>query len=328
MDRKLLPSTSNSSSSIQKDIGSPEVLVDNWTYWIAREFLISLQSATTVSINLEDLLTVLDLRGDHGFEGLFNDLAEKKEEVQSQFYTLERINDIKDNLEIYYDDFIALKVEKLSQQIQSESVELLNKLIKIEFDKASPEKLMPFIKELSKELLYIRRDLEKEKKWHSERKKSAWKAFYKLCEIEDTLKKNTVWNAVFLALKSKLEIEKCDAFRYIIIELIKLCQSYYDHVNRSQIMLENIKISLENKSSLNIIVSLPVFSKLEKINYEQEKRLLEVWNGGHKLNYWGSSPVSWQQVESKMLSNLKPIILSIFAEFQASFVQYLKTEDL
>lgn len=324
MDRKLLASTNS------KDLKfSPSnVLIQNWTYWIAREIICSFQSDNKVSTLTEDILTVLDLDGSHGFNFLFEEIVSKKHELKSEFRTSKQIDSYKHNFEAYYLDSITLEAEKLNLAFRTESTRLLNKFLNSEFDKASPESLLIFTKELSQKLLYKRTEIEKDKSWFVERENSAWETFYKLRDKEKANEENFACNAVFIALQAKLEVEKYNVISNVILELIQLCQSYYGHANRSFIMLENIKASLENKSSINIIVSFPVFGKLKIVDFEEQKKLLEVWNGGQKLNFWGSSPVSWQQIEAKLISNLEPIALLIFEEFHSSFIQHLTIEDL
>jgi hypothetical protein len=330
MERKLLVDTADNNTSnlsIQRKTRPSEVLLENWTYWIARETVITWQSSKSVSLNVDDVLTVLNLEGDHGFNLLFDTLGDKKKLVQSQPYSLEQPSSIQVNLDVYFNEFIALDVESLNYDLQLESKAILNKFLKMEFEKASPEHLMQFTEELAKKLLCKRQELEEEKKWHCERQDSAWKAFYRLCELEKKTKNKKIWNAAFLALNSRLSIEKYNHISYVIAELIQLCQSHYSIANNSFLMLEKIKTSLENRSSFNIIVSLPVFSKLNVINYDEQKELLEVWNGGHRLNFWGNSSISWKKLEERLLSNLEPVVLSLLDEFQSSFLQHLTIEE-
>ena len=120
-----------------------------------------------------------------------------------------------------------------------------------------------------------------------------------------------------------MESEKYGCISFIIVELIQICQSYSIIIKESFKVLEQIKQSLQEKNSLNIALSIPVFSLLEKINVDEQEKLLEIWMGGHKLNHWGHSPASWQSIEDKLISNIEPVVWAIFSEFEVLFMDYL-----
>ena len=87
-------------------------------------------------------------------------------------------------------------------------------------------------------MLGERGKLEKKKNWNFEREKSAWNSFYKLHDLQEN---KNIWNAVTIALKAKLEFERCNYISFLIVELIQICQSYSGHVKRSFTVLEKYK---------------------------------------------------------------------------------------
>jgi hypothetical protein len=328
MDRKALVATNSTPSDLNpsRKLKVSSVLIESWTYWIASEVITSFQSKKTVSINVENAIQVLELDKDRGFSKLANELIHKKLELENELTTHEQLDLIKETWEVYYFDVVAPEVVNLSRDTQLQSTNILKNLIDTQFEQASPESLMSFLEQITQKLVSKRGELEVQKGWNSAREKSAWSAFYKLHQHKGSLNDSkSILNAIKIGLESKLEIDKYDCINFVTFELIKVCQSYYGHVEQSFICLEQIKNSLKDKNSLNIVVSLPVFSLLNKVNIDEQEKLLEVWIGGHKLNYWGNSPASWQQIEGKLLSNLEPVLLSIVAELEAYYIEHLTT---
>ncbi|MBW4532320.1 MAG: hypothetical protein KME09_00100 [Pleurocapsa minor HA4230-MV1] len=313
----------NSNLHTQNKFKVSDVLIKGWTYWMASEVINLLQNQYLVSINADLVMEALELEKERGFSKLLTEIIDKKQELENDI-TAKDLAIVKNSLDIYYHDTIFFKIQELSQKLQTESTSLLRNLLNVQFAEASPKNLLDFLKQLIKKLISQRGKSETKKIWYVEREKSAWHAFDKLYQYEELEQNNTsMKNAIDIAFEAKLEAEKYEQMSFVIFELIKVCQTYSSHVNQSFILLEHIKNSLKDKNSLNISVSIPVFSLLNKIDSKEQEKLLEIWLGGHKLNYWGDSPASWQQIEAKLLSNLEPIMLSIFAEFEAAFIEHL-----
>ena len=120
----------------------------------------------------------------------------------------------------------------------------------------------------------------------------------------------SVWNALSLYFEFKLKAENYKLLTQTALSLLRFCQINLDSVRRSLAILEQILVSLRTKGDFSSI-SHPVFTDLKTIDADQPKKILESWIG-HPLNYWGDSPVSWQQIEAKLLSSIKPITAQIF----------------
>lgn len=315
MERKLL--TSADSDNFKRNFKISRVLIDNWIYWIASEIITLLQSQKPVNIKVDNIIQVLDLDRDCGFSSLLEELNNKKQELEHSISP--QHSEIREILELYFCDIILFQIRDLSQDLHLEFSNLLKNLIDVQFDQASPENLIVFLKELIQKLVSKRGELEIKKRFYIEREKSAWRSFEKLSEQSD----KSMWKAVEVALESKLKSEKFICVNFVVAELIQNCQSYSITVKRTFTLLEHIKQSLQDKNSLNIIVSIPVFSLLEKISVDEQEKLLEIWIGGLKLNHWGNSPTSWQAIEQKLIANIEPVAHSIFSEFEALFIDYL-----
>jgi hypothetical protein len=315
MERKLL--TSVDSDNFKREFKISKVLIDNWIYWIASEIITLFQSQKPVNIKVDNIIQVLDFDRDCGFSSLLEELNNKKQELEHSISP--QHSEIREILELYFYDIISVQIRDLSQDLHLEFSDLLKNLIDVQFDQASPKNLIVFLKELIQKLAYKRGELETKKRFYIEREKSAWKSFEKLSEQSD----KNMWKAVKIALESKLESERRSCISFIVAELIQICQSYSISVKRTFTLLEQIKQSLQDKNSLNIIVSIPVFSLLNTISADEQEKLLEIWIGGLKLNHWGNSPASWQAIEQKLIANIEPVAYSIFSEFEALFVDYL-----
>lgn len=316
MERKLL--TSVDSNDFKREFKISRVLIDNWIYWMASEIITLFQSQKLVNVKAEHMIQVLNFDRDCGFSSLIDELNNKKQELGNST-SRQHPDIIRDTLEIYFNEIISFQIIDLSQDLHLEFSNLLKNLVDVQFDQASPKNLMDLLKELIQKLAYKRGELDTKKRFNIDREKSAWKSFYKLSELED----KSMWKAVEIALKSKIESERCICIGFIVAELIQVCQSYYKIVKKSFDVLEQIKQSLQNKNSLNVTLSIPVFSLLEKVNIDDQEKLLEVWIGGLKLNHWGTAPVSPQAIEEKLISNVKPLVHAIFLEFEKLFVDYL-----
>lgn len=330
MDRKALAATNSTPSDLTfpKKLKVSNVLIEGWTYWLASEVITSFQSKKTVNIKVESAIQTLELNRDYGFGRLSKELINKISELEEEITTSEQLDIIREKLDVMYFDVVASEIENLNRDFQVQSIKLLKNLIHVQFEQVSPVSLMSFLQEMNHKLLPKRKELEAQKSWNIKRENSAWSAFYKLYQHEGSLQeqdRKSIGNAIKIALESKLEVEKYSHINFVIFELIQVCQSYYIHVEESFKKLEQIKNSLKEKNPLNIVVSLPVFTLLNKVNIDEQEKLIEVWIGGHKLNHWGNSPASWQQIEKKLLSNLEPVVLSIIAEFETYYIEHLVT---
>jgi hypothetical protein len=328
MDRKALVASSSPPSDLdpQKKLKVSNILIESWTCWLATEVITSFQSRKTINIQVENAIQALELDRDCGFNKLSNELINNIQELEEEITSHEQLNIIREKLEVMYFDIVAPEVENLNQEFQTQSINLLKNLINVQFEQASPVSLMSFLPEMIHKLLPKRKKIATHKRWHEDREKSAWNAFYKLCQDKGSLQdKKSIWNAIKIALVSQLEAERYTHLGFVIIELMEVCRSYQRHVKASYDKLEQIKNSLKDSNPLNIVVSLPVFSLLDRVNVDEQEQLLEIWIGGHKLNNWGNAPADWIQIKKKLLSNLEPVVLLIFAEFETYFIEHLVT---
>ena len=315
-------------------VGHPsQILLDNWKLWMAKEVVEQWQSNQEVQLNLDDTLNNLNVTKNNYFNVLLEQLKLKIELTKKTIVSLQQLEQERTNLEEYFFQKIINKTQEAHYSIRDNTLKIFDKLVASDCHHASPQKLILFFKKLSEGLSWLRNKFEKQRINYLKKESSSWQAYFRLSEklnsssgntLEDKGIEESIWNAISLGFESKLNIEKYAIYNQVIVNLIQLCQSYYNSANRSLKLLKKIEVSLKKKSSLDLI-SLPVFTNLKKIDTKTQRRLIEVWIG-HSLNYWGNSPVSWQQIEAKLLENIEPVALALYKDFEHCFIEHTTRE--
>ena len=312
---------------------SPRDLLENWQIWMAIEVVEQWLEASP-SLKQSDILNSFDLLRiqNDSFNLLFQRLIVEIEQSKELNNSLEDIDKLRNYLlKEYYQNNILLELQQTNHNIRKEKIEVLHQLVSTDYQQASPVKLSLFLQDFVTGLVSQRNHLEQEKIKYLKKEISAWQAFFNLCNklnnsvknsIEYLCIKECVWNSLLVSFESKLKVDTYTSYSQTLLDLIHSCRSYYDSVNLSAKKLEEIQTSLKQKCTLELI-SLPIFTELKRVNSGEQKKLIEIWVG-HSLNYWGNSPVSWQQIEAELLKNIEPLIIELYKDIHHYFKEHLK----
>ena len=319
--------SNNQSTSINakpNNFQPSQSLVDNWKLWMAIEVVEQLKSSELTSLQLSSIINTLDFSKRDVFVSQFDKLNQKISFLNLDNISIENVGKVKDSLEKYYFDTIDLEMQKSSQELTIITNNKLRQLLSEDIKKASPQKLMKLLEDLVKILASNKNDFEKSKIGFIKQENAAWNAYYNLIgssfsKSEYLDNKESICKALSICFISRLQVSKYSIFSQTILNIIQICQSYYDSCRRSKRMLDRIQASLSKKCSLNLI-SLPVFTMLNRIDISEQKKLIEMYTG-HHLNSWGSALVSWQQIEAKLLENLDYIALKLYKDLQTCFME-------
>jgi len=302
-----------------------ERLVENWKFWIAHEVVEQWQQS---SQDRTDLKITLNLDDKQFLSETSDKLKAKIESEKLALNASENIEKAKLSIEKYFDE-IALSFQKRLKTKRSISTKSFKESLSANFHALSPDNLTSLIANYANFFTKRRNYFETEKNTHLRRQASAGIAFINLSEKFNSLASNSlgymtmkesIWNALRVYFESKLLAKNFTVLHQTTLGLLELCQSYLDSVTRSSEVLELILKSLKGKSSLDIL-SIPVFSYFKKINALEQKEKIEIWSG-HRMNHWGNAPVSWQQIEARLLENLESVAFDIYMEFQECFFEH------
>lgn len=323
-------------NQLQYDSNSPQIayqpskaLLENWSLWMAYEVVEQWLTASQVSFEQPDIINLIPKEtGKVYLEKLYL----KIQQLKNLSDCVKDLENAETEIKQYLYNELIIQIQGTLQASRVKSIESICQLISKNRQQASLETLTAFFRDLCKFLNDRRKDFEEKKIDNLRRENSAWQAYLKLSHqlkvnqfiSVDKIDKSTeeaVWRAICMCFESLLNAEYYAAQSQIILSLLHSCQTYCDSVNRSTEILHRIQESLKKKSTLEVI-SLPVFTYLKKIDAAHQKRLIEIWIG-HSIDHWGNSPVSWQQIEAKLLKNLEPVALNTCRDFQHCFLEHL-----
>lgn len=207
---------------------------------------------------------------------------------------------------------------------RTKNAEVMQQLISVDWQSSSSPQLAAFFNGLLKKLIAQKIDFEHNIKICEEYETSAWEAFLNLNQrlqkvIVDSVQYNNItnskWRAISVIFEARLKFEYYQDSLYGLQNLIDSSEKYYDLVSRSSQILEHLQKSLNQRYVSEFkVTSLPAFMYLHQINAAEQKKEIENWIG-HSINYWGSSSISWQEIEKKLLENLEPITLNVYKDF-------------
>jgi hypothetical protein len=301
-------------------------LLDSWKSVIAKEIVEEWQH-TTSELKLGDVLVnSLNLTTQQN-EKSFDILQKKlrlniwqiKESISFADFNLNSNKLLFKSLDDVIEELKAtLKISR------AKNTEVMQQLISVDWQSSSSHQLATFLNGLLKKLIAQKFDFEHNIKICEEYETSAWEAFLNLNQklqkvVVDSVQYNNItdskWRAISVIFQARLKFEYYQDSLYGLQNLIDSSEEYYGLVRRSSQILENLQESLNQRYALEFkITSLPVFMYLNKVNAAEQKKEIENWIG-HSINYWGSSSISWQEIERKLLENLEPTILNIYRDF-------------
>lgn len=303
-----------------------KTLLENWKLWLAHEVVTQLKKFQEVRLELNSIcseLGIIDSRN-QVFSTFNKHFSQKVLSLKSKLLTLEEVNSCRLELEQFYSQVVFKHLQKVEQDWQKRTTQRLQEFLSKDISRASPIRLIKFLKDLIGVFVFQRNIQEKQKIYNLAIEESATRAFKNIYELSD---RDSMWNAVVVIFESKLLKDVYSICSQIYFNLVQLCQSYCQLSRRSLLMLEKVEASIEAKCSIDL-VSVPVFTLLKKIDIEHQLNLIELWMG-HGINYWGNTPVSWQQLETKLLQNIEYPAQELYLDFRACFMQNINLhEDL
>ena len=314
--------------SLAPQLQPSKTLLENWKLWLAYEVITQLKNSQAVELDLTSICTdlgTIDSRSDV-FSTVFQKFSQKVNCLKTQIYSLEEINySSRIELEQFYNKAVFQHLHKVGQDWQMSATQHLQSSLSKDISQASPEKLMTFLEDLIEFLFLQKQYFEEQRIDNVTIEQSASKALNNLHNL--SLGRDSMWNAISIIFESKFQKDVCSICSQINLTLIQLCQSYCQLSRRSLMMLEKIETSIKGKCTIDL-VSIPVFTLLKKIDIVHQRSLIELWMG-HKINYWGDTTVSWQQLESKLLQNVEYSAQELYLDFRACFLKEINiSEDL
>jgi hypothetical protein len=295
-----------------------ESLLYNWKLWIAQEVVVQLRDNQAEELDWAQVIMQLDLSEKKVFSALFKEIEQEFEQIKAQISLVIEPEKAQASLEEFFLKITQKQLHQKSQKLKYQMTEYLQSSLSSDFQQASPRKLIKFLEDLAKSLFYQKNDFEKQKVYYRKQENAAFQAFVKLKENQDP---KGIANSLLLIFKSKLNIDVCEIYSCTLLNLIQQCQTYCESSRRSEVMLNKIEASLKAKTSIDLI-SLPVFSILNQVDIDRQRALLEL-STSHSLNVLGTSIITWQQVEAKLLQNVESVARKVCSDFQSQFMDHL-----
>lgn len=298
-------------------------LLDNWQIQIAKQ-MVSQWQTTPCSQLSETSLKSIDSTNQEAkkkFAVLLDKLQLKIQ--QKSELTIDKFVLYDDEDLLRFSEGMAEELDKILHDSKIKNAESIEKIVAINWQKASPQKLKNIFANLGKKLVVEKNNYDKKRKQQLERQSSAWQVYFRLNQklhksmvnsSVDQAVADSMWRAISICFESKLKIKFLEDYCYTIKTLIKLCSTYYELVDSSCQVLEEIEKSLSERqaSALNII-SLPAFMFCGDTVWQQKNELETKL--GHSLNYWGKSSISSQEIEQILLENIGTIVLDNYPKF-------------
>lgn len=298
-----------------------QFLLKTWKICMALEIIRQFQADSnkvSETANVDNIINLFDKSGCKAhFLQLHQVLEQQADALRLEFRTVEDLAIAKQELEELFFGEISVKIQQISQNIQKTEILGFKKILVTQFKQAYPAPVLSWLEQLSQVFRFHKNQHDRMQIYYVEQQTAAFKSYNNLnkkkwnINFEDKI--SHLWNAIVLGIKSMLFIEEQKIFSRMFFDLAQLCLTYTSYVENSVSLLKEIENSLLEKSNIDLI-SLPVFTLLKRLDVKKEQKLLEVWVG-HCLNYWGNAPVSWLQIESKLLNNLTFTAESVLEDF-------------
>lgn len=297
-----------------------QVLIDNWKLWMTKEIVVQLKTKNNVKSQLSNLSNVLNFDDLADLENIFGQYKQRVSNFKqscNSFTDLEIATNILDKI---FNNLISKELKPGVNRLKVLSRDRLNEHLSEDLEKASPENLINYLKEVAKLFLVQRNKFNQEKLNLIAQKESASQAYNNLLQIENyQSEEESIWNALTLIYQLQFLIELKQMLSEIMLGLIQLTQKYYNSVNKTLGLLEDVELSVTKDCSL-ILLSVPIFTSLNLINIYRQQKLIDEWIGA-KINYWGNSEISSQQLKAKINNNIDSLARKIFHDFQLEFLK-------
>ena len=300
-------------------------LLDIWKLSIAEELITRWQNVE-LDLEFEDSLSILKKINEQTLSVLLTKLNSKINQLKQTKESNENLENLISWLENYFFDEIIPELRQSLQTLKAKNVENAERKISVDWSKSSPKKLTIFLENLFQTLTKDKDNLEKQRIIYLKQEASAWQQYFKLKtqlatpqSINYQNELEIIWSAIAQIFKSKLYVENCAGFGYILESLINLFEKYHNYTSRSLQLLDRVQESIQQKIFSDLIY-LPLYDYLDKIDAVSQNEAIVAWLG-HSIAHWGYAPVSWQQFEAKLLENSKSIAREIFQEFHDSFIE-------
>ena len=282
-------------------------LIDRWKNLIALEVVSQLRGEATQKSELEDIsIPPMNLKSE--LPMIINLLEQEAKPVK----TLANIADLvreKKRLEKYcLQNLVKNEIQLKLDSLRRSKITLLKSILEINAKEYRPPDASLRAKKLASKLLDLKLEAESIVREKQLLQKNAWEQYDR-----ESSKKNlqNLYIQITNGLKAKIEEEYYQALVVqLYLEAHQLCKIYQDWTDASLEVLKKIQKSLEE----TCIRQKNFQSFKNKVDIAREQKLLEVWTG-HPVNFWGNTPVSWQQIESKLLENLTQSAEKLSQEF-------------
>lgn len=219
---------------------------------------------------------------------------------ERSFFSSQLLEKAQKQIDSWFDEEVETKIYTSTRELRLLAVDRLDKIIAPYWQNASPENLVFFFTELSKQLSAHRQQYQQNSMKFLNQSNNAFNSLAvckkKVDENQEKLLEQKHWcesafRAIILGFDSKLESEVHDAMAQILAHLILSSQFYGDAALKTNNLLKEIEGSLLRRLK-------PTLESLEL------KTEIEVWLG-HRLNQWGSSPsITSNTIEEKLLSKI------------------------
>lgn len=297
-----------------------EVLINNWKLWITKEVVVQFQTRNNMKSQLSNLSSVMDFNNLTNFENIYSQFNNKIVKLKQSCNSFAGLEIATNRLDKIFNNLIAKNLKSEVNRLEVVSINKLNEHLSEDLEKASPDNLRNYLKEVAKLFLAQRNKFNQIKINLIKQKKSANQAYNNLLQIENyQSEKESIWNALSLIYKLQFLIELKQLLSEIMLNLIQLNQEYYNLVNKTLKILEEVEISVTKDCSL-ILLSVPIFTSLNLIDIDEQQQLIDKWLG-YKINYWGDSNISSQQLKAKIINNIDDLARKIFHDFQLDFFE-------
>ena len=310
-------------SNEAKHIYQPSpILLNIWKLLIANQLITQWQNVE-LNVKIENALDIFERTNEQTLSTLLTNLESKINQLKQTKELVENPENTISWLENYFFDEIVPKLRVSFQTLRAKNIENIEKLISVDWSRAGPKNLTIFFGNLLQVLTEDKNNFDRQRIIYLKQEKSAWQQYFKLrpqlnrpSDYHNELE--LMCRTIAQIFKLKLYAENYAGLSYALESSINLFQTYYDYATRSSKLLKQVQGSIDEKVAKDII-SLPVYMYFDRIDVASEKEALVSWLG-HSIGYWGSSPVSWQQLEEKLLQNSESTARQIFKDFYNSFV--------
>lgn len=296
------------------------IFFENWKYWMALEVIESLLVHYPVSVQADIIAAQLIPKDKIAYISksiptYFQDKLQRIK-ISTQF-----IKELQLEINRHYLDNakkeIAVAFKKLKSKSTFDFIESLSDIIKT----ASPLNISHLLEDLVSAIEHQILDYENLQISIFKKKDSLQSSLHKLLK-NDSQRHNimAISKAISLIYEAKINSEINQQYIFYFNSLRVITQSYLDSINRTVDKLQRVSESIRSKCTLSII-SLPVFSLLDRVDIDKQKMLLEIWSG-HSINCFGNSIISYQQIESKLIKNLHFDISNLSRDFELMYEEH------